>query len=226
MAPRFLFPYSFSTFSGQRWPRRFMLACCASVATHLWLVRELPLGAPRAADASAPLTVSLQPADERGTAVLSIDGKRDSAHVASAVPVPSAKGRKVGMPTPSREGLRGDGDAGPAGITPTTDVTYYPARQLDVYPALLAPLSITYPERALAEDRAGRALVMVLIDAGGKVNEVTIVEADPPGYFEDAARKTFEQAAFSAARRNGMPVRSRVLIHLNFDPRTAGGVAN
>jgi protein TonB len=222
MAPRFLFPYSFSTFSGRRWPRRFMLACCASVATHLWLVRELPLGAPRAGDASPPLTVRLQPADERGTAVLGIDEKRDGGDVAPAAPVPSAKGRKAGVPTPSPDGLRADGDTGPAGITPATDVAYYPARQLDVYPALLAPLSIAYPERASAEDRAGRALAMVLIDARGHVTEVTVMEADPPGYFEDAARRTLERAAFSPGRRNGIPVRSRVLIQLNFDPRTAG----
>jgi protein TonB len=222
MVPRFLFPYSFSAFSGRCWPRRFMLACCVSVATHLWLVRELPLGAPRAGDASPPLTVRLQSADERGAAVLGIAEERDGGDVAPAVPVPRAKGRKAGTPTPSRDGLRGDGDADPTGITSATDVTYYPARQLDVYPALLAPLSIAYPERASAEDRAGRALIMVLIDARGQVTEVTVIEADPPGYFEDAARKTLERAAFSPGRRNGIPVRSRVLIQLNFDPRAAG----
>jgi TonB family protein len=221
MAPRFPFPYSFSAFPVRRWSRRFVLACCVSVATHLWLVLELPLGAPRAGDASVPLTVRLQPADEHGVAVLSIDEKKGGTHVASAVPVPSAKGRKVETPTSSREGLRRDGEAGPTGITPATDVTYYPALQLDVYPALLAPLSIAYPERTSAEDRAGRALVMVLIDARGHVAEVTVMEADPPGYFEDAARKTLERAAFSPGRRNGIPVRSRVLIQLNFDPRTA-----
>jgi periplasmic protein TonB len=221
MAPRFPFPYSFLATPARRWPRRFVLACCASVATHLWLVRELPLGAPRAGNPSTPLTVRLQPADEHAMAMTSVDEKRGGAHVASAMPVPSANGRKVKMPTPSRDGLRGDGDADPTGITPATDVTYYPARQLDVYPALLAPLSIAYPERASAEDRAGRALIMVLIDARGHVAEVTVMEADPPGYFEDAARKTLERAAFSPGRRNGIPVRSRVLIQLNFDPRTA-----
>jgi TonB family protein len=222
MDARFLFPCSFSTFSGRRWPRRFVLACCASVATHLWLVRELPLGAPRSGDASAPLTVRLQPAGERATAVVSIDEKRDGAHVASAVPVRSAKARKEGAPAPSRDGSRGDAGADLTGITPAADAAYYPARELDVYPALLVPLSIVYPERASAEDRAGRALIMVLIDARGYVTDVTVMEADPPGYFEDAARKTLDHAAFSPGRRNGIPVRSRVLIQLSFDPRTAG----
>ncbi|MGE5526730.1 MAG: energy transducer TonB, partial [Rhodospirillaceae bacterium] len=103
----------------------------------------------------------------------------------------------------------------------TLDSAYYSARDLDVYPLLLAPLALHYPERALAENRAGRARVVVMIDAAGKVQKVSVEESDPPGYFEEAARKTLEAAVFSAARRRGLPVGSRVVINLDFDPAAA-----
>ena len=101
------------------------------------------------------------------------------------------------------------------------DPTYYPARELDAYPALLRPLAIRYPERALAEQRGGRVLVMLRLSASGKIDEAAVVEAAPEGYFEAAALDALKHAAFSAARRNGMPVRSRVLINVSFDPQAA-----
>lgn len=110
---------------------------------------------------------------------------------------------------------------GTAGLS-NYDPTYYPTRELDVYPALLSPLTIVYPEPALREHRTGRVLVLVLIDAAGRVDDVSLVEADPAGYFEDAARRTLAAAQFSPARRAGLPVKSRVLIRLDFDPREAG----
>ena len=176
------------------------------------------MGAPRLRGGLPPLTVRLEPAAESGTARLALRERADDARVPSVAPAPNAYDSKTA--TSARSRSRGNADA--AGIAPATDIEYYPAQQLDVYPALLAPLSIAYPERALIENRAGRALVMVMIDAAGRVSDAAVVEAEPPGYFEDAARKTFEQAAFSPARRNGMPVRSRVLIRVNFDPRAAG----
>lgn len=200
---------------------RFALACCTSLFLHLWLAWELPAGAPRAGRGPAPLAVSLRPAaSDASTAPLAVnDVTADTARVPDATSVQKNRPRKRPPTAASGKLGRSQADAHSAGIAAHADPTYYPARELDVYPALLAPLAIRYPERALAENRAGRALVMLLIDAAGKVDDVAIVEADPPGYFEEAARKTLETAAFSPARKNGVPVRSRVLIHIRFDPR-------
>ena len=186
--------------------RRLVAALLASLAFHLWLVREVPIGTSRPTSSSARpvMTVRIEP------------GR-----------VPSAAPRIPGgdmpiRPSPSRRAAVEPSAPAPSVATPTllpfADPTYYPARQLDVYPALLAPLTPAYPPRALAEGRGGRVLVLVLIDAAGRVDEVSVVEAEPPDYFEDAAKRTFENAQFSPARRNGMPVKSRVLIHLDFDP--------
>src|SRR5205085_2100141 len=67
------------------------------------------------------------------------------------------------------------------------DATYYPARQLDVYPRLTSTLELRYSAKGGAANITGRTLLLVLIDEGGGVSDVSVVEADPPGYFDDDA---------------------------------------
>lgn len=101
-------------------------------------------------------------------------------------------------------------------LPPLTDPTYYPARQLDVYPALLEPISLPYPERAARTEVSGKVTVLLLIDERGMVNEVSVVEAEPAGYFEETTRAVFSETRFAPARKEGRPVRSRVLISVSY----------
>lgn len=71
----------------------------------------------------------------------------------------------------------------------SADPVYYPARQLDVYPTLLYPVRPDYPEQLLQRNAHGKVRVTLLIDETGSVNEVSMVEAEPAGYFEHAVRK-------------------------------------
>lgn len=198
--------------------RRFALAACASLLVHLWLAWELPAG--RAPGGSRPLEVRLQPA--AATSVLQTIAAKtdapDALHEPDVAAPPVAPAGTRAHERPARE--EGDPRQTTEGVVPPrpVDVTYYSARQLDHYPALLAPLAIRYPERAFAEGRAGRALVMVTMDAAGRVADASVVEAEPAGFFEDAAREALKAAAFSPGRRNGLPVGSRLLIRIEFDP--------
>ncbi len=216
-------PYRSPTYAGaERHPRRLVTALAASLAIHAWIASEVPSGlSPRGGVlrpamivrlAAPPVTGPASPiaASTSATAV-------SSASPAISRPKPSTAERRRSGQSPHRaaEGTE------TAWLAPHHDPTYYAARQLDTYPALLSPLDVLYPERAIRERRSGRVLVLLLIDADGKVDDVTVVEADPPGHFEHAARAAFETARFSAGRRSGVPVKSRVLIHLDFDPRDA-----
>lgn len=96
------------------------------------------------------------------------------------------------------------------------DPIYYPARQLDVYPTLASALDLTYSHVADGAGTKGRVLLLVLIGAEGTVDDVSVVDAEPRGYFEDGARRTFLAARFNPARKNGRPVKSRVLIHVSY----------
>jgi len=58
------------------------------------------------------------------------------------------------------------------------------------------------------------------VDELGAVRELSVVTSEPPGYFEDAALRAFQQARFAPAQREGLPVRSRILVKVRFAPRT------
>lgn len=115
-------------------------------------------------------------------------------------------------PAPAERSAR-DGVSDSAGIAEAADTTYYAARQLDVYPALLSPLDLRDWEKAVSGAR-GRALLLLHIDAHGTVDEVSVVEAEPAGYLHDEARRVFRAARFTPALRNGRAVKARVLVRI------------
>lgn len=96
------------------------------------------------------------------------------------------------------------------------DPTYYPAKQVDVHPEPLQPVNPQYPEAAAAANIQGEVILLLLIDESGRVRDVSVVEAKPEGYFEQSALDAFRIARFSPAMKNGRPVKSRVLIHVNY----------
>ncbi len=111
-----------------------------------------------------------------------------------------------------------------AGPSPSTgievpfirDPTYYPAKQLDIYPQPLGQIRLDYPEAATSAKLDGRVLVLLLIDEFGMVNDASIVESQPEGYFEDAALAVFRAARFSPAQKFGHAVKSRVLLQVKY----------
>jgi protein TonB len=96
------------------------------------------------------------------------------------------------------------------------DPTYYPAKQLDVYPQPLGQIRLDYPESAASAKVDGRLLVLLLIDEFGVVNDASIVESQPEGYFEDAALAVFRMARFSPGQKQGRAVKSRVLLQIKY----------
>jgi protein TonB len=96
------------------------------------------------------------------------------------------------------------------------DPTYYSAKQLDVYPQPLAQIRLDYPESAASAKVDGRLLVLLLIDEFGVVNDASVVESQPEGYFEDAALAVFRAARFSPAQKQGRAVKSRVLLQVKY----------
>ena len=96
------------------------------------------------------------------------------------------------------------------------DPTYYPAKQLDVHPVTLHPISPQYPQSAEENNVAGEVTLLLLIDEFGVVREISVVEAKPEGYFEEAAMAVFRAARFSPAQKQGHPVKSRVTLQVKY----------
>jgi TonB family protein len=128
--------------------------------------------------------------------------------------------RRTAQPAKKVEPLPTDTSSAARGaVAPAPDLTYYPTAQLDVYPALSTALE--FRTEAAAAGVTGRALILVLIDNLGVVEDVSVVEAVPAGYFEEDARRAFMAARFTPAFRAGRPVRSRVLVHIDYDAEAA-----
>jgi protein TonB len=106
------------------------------------------------------------------------------------------------------------------------DPTWYPAAQLDVFPAALAPVRPAYPEAAAQADIGGEVTLLLLIDESGRVHESTAVDAQPQGTFEEAALGAFRAARFTPGQRDGRNVRSRVLVKVVFNPAEAGAAVS
>ena len=198
--------------------RRMAGAVVLSALLHTIFVMNLEPGSPgntRIAG-SRIITVRLEPAAAPAPIVPPADVGMPSTPAPARPRIdharaPSTQHARDAVPEPAA--------AESAGVAP--DSTYYAARQLDVYPALTTPLDLRYSSRAAAAGVQGRALVLLLIDANGIVDEVSIVEAEPAGYFEDDARRAFTAARFTPARKDGRAVKSRVLVRINYGTESA-----
>ncbi len=68
-------------------------------------------------------------------------------------------------------------------------------------------------------------LLLLLIDEFGAVNEASVVEAQPEGYFEETTLSVFRATRFSPAQKQGHPVKSRVLLQVKYLYRDNEGAA-
>ncbi len=96
------------------------------------------------------------------------------------------------------------------------DPAYYALKELDVPPNPLSEFPKYYPQAAAAERLSGRVRILVLIDEFGVVNETSVIEAHPTGYFEDVTRAAVTPTRFSPGIRNGRPVKSRVVLTFGY----------
>jgi protein TonB len=97
------------------------------------------------------------------------------------------------------------------------DSAWYAARDLDLFPRAVTPVDPVYPESVA--DVSGQVSLLLKIDEFGSVQDVTVVNAEPAGYFEESASQAFKAAHFSPAQRDGHPVRSQIVVKVRFTPQ-------
>ncbi|MGQ0512373.1 MAG: energy transducer TonB [Betaproteobacteria bacterium] len=104
---------------------------------------------------------------------------------------------------------------------------YFLTRELDVRPGIMTRTEPGYPEAAARRFLSGRVVVRLYIAESGTVDRVEILNAEPPGYFEDSAERAFLAARFSPGMKNGRPVKAQMTLEVNFDsadaPKLPGG---
>jgi len=100
---------------------------------------------------------------------------------------------------------------------------YFAAHELDERPLILSHVEPAFP--AEAANSSGRVRLELLISATGAVEAVHILDAQPAGLFEEAAKDAFAEARFRPGMRSGSAVKSAIRLELLFgeplpsDPR-------
>jgi protein TonB len=207
---------SLDAVSAQAWSR-LLKACALSILLHVMLLVGIPVNPTGGArQAVATITARLEPA-----AADSVPAAESAAFITDPVPAARNPQKSTDPKTetkfaPPRVKDAAASSSGGIEVPFLRDPTYYPAKQLDVYPQPLTQIRLDYPDSAASAKVDGRVSVLLLIDEFGVVNDASVVEAQPPGYFEDAALAVFRAARFSPAQKQGHAVKSRVLLQVKY----------
>jgi protein TonB len=162
------------------------------------------------ASVTRPISAQLELPERQRPTTGEAEARRQPVH--ARVPTPR-KDTTFQQTEPASPDTPRPASTGPAEIP---NPSYYAARELDVYPALLTALDLHYRDSAWAADVKGRVLLLVRIDANGIVEDVSVVEAEPAGYFEEQARRALASARFRPALKDGRAVKSRVEVEVNY----------
>lgn len=132
-----------------------------------------------------------------------------AAQAASSAPVqasqPAATAGQAALP---------QGSIAPIGIG--IDSTWYLARQVDKGAIAIGSINPAYPDEARRREQEGSVKLMIKIDDLGRVRDAEVLEADPPGVFDEAALEAFKQARFQPAMKDGRPVRYQAYVRVTF----------
>lgn len=209
---------SFDAVSTQAWAR-LLKACAVSFLLHVVLLVGLPVnptgGVPQVV---STITARLEPAAAESapeSAALLPDPALTPAPLADH-PQKPADPKTETRPEPPRAKEPAAAPSSGIEVPFIRDPTYYSMKQLDVLPQALTQPRLDYPESATSAKVDGRVHVLLLIDEFGVVNDVSVIEAQPPGYFETAAIAAFRAVRFVPAQKQGHAVKSRIALQVKY----------
>lgn len=87
---------------------------------------------------------------------------------------------------------------------------------VDTPPAFRNRIVPEYPERARQREIEGSVVVSVLVGVDGSVQSMQVLEANPPGIFEESVMAALRQSSFEPAQYRGNPVETWVNIPFPF----------
>jgi protein TonB len=109
----------------------------------------------------------------------------------------------------------------PAPVPPVASEKVLDSAALDASPVLVSPVTLEYP--LSANNREGVVTLAIVVTGNGTVEDVSVVKATPPGFFEAAAVAGFRNARFTPGLLGGLGVKSRMVIEVEFMPTNRGG---
>ena len=99
---------------------------------------------------------------------------------------------------------------------PSVAKHYYKPSELDVKPGIMVHVEPHYPERAAQDAVSGRVVAQLFLREDGTVEQVSILRAEPAGYFEYSVEKAFGEARFTPGMKDGQAVKVRMALEVSF----------
>jgi protein TonB len=99
----------------------------------------------------------------------------------------------------------------------STAPAYYSEHDLVILPQSLHQIEPIYPAEADRQGLSGKVHLRLKLEADGRVSNIEVLSATPPGVFDESALQAFRTARFAPAQKNGRPVRAQVEIEVVYD---------
>jgi protein TonB len=154
-------------------------------------------------DESTPAAIAAAVPQQSSTSPSSRAVRPPAALAAAEPPAPAAPTDASGLPAaPAYRGVAG----------------------LDNAPSPLQDILPEYPPSAGQQE--GTVVLRLLINEKGHVDSVAVVRAFPKGFFEEASIAAFAKAEFAPGRFLGVPVKSQIMVEVQFTPINRGGTVS
>ncbi len=88
--------------------------------------------------------------------------------------------------------------------------------QWEQAPRLIDMVTPIYPDSARLAGLEGEVVLQIVVDEQGYVTEAVVIQATPPGLFDDAAARAIRQWRFEPARASGEPIKVRMGQRMSF----------
>lgn len=190
---------------------RLAAGLAVSAVLHLALVLSFTPAAPRSAAPAAPLQVELRrEAAPETAAEIAAEQPADAPPTAPPAAVPEEQPRQEPQPhaaVPDK----------PVGLEVPFD-KYFTARELDIRAEQINDVDLVYPQRAYAMRTRGRVVLRLYINERGAIDHIAVLDAAPPGVFEESALTAARALQFKPAVKMGRDVKSQKTIEVVFDP--------
>lgn len=99
-----------------------------------------------------------------------------------------------------------------------TDTQYYSPEGLTKLPKVLQIGDLETPEMSMYRV-SGRLVLLLAIDAGGRVVDISVEDTELPKLFSEVAKEAFKRARFSPGERDGVAVGSKVRIEIGYEDK-------
>lgn len=185
-----------------RWPGTELAGwLCVSLFSHLLLVYAgLGIARPESPHQPATLTVEIKAVAEE-----------------FSKPITELQ-RKSELPPSHTKAAHDEIGSRPASAAPVPLENYFHMSEVDLRAEPINEVLLRYPWPEYRRGLSGTVRFRLFINAEGKLDKVELVNAEPPGHFEEAALEAITKLRFNAARKNGRPVKSQKTIDVVFDP--------